>query len=230
MLIAMKIWLFGVTMPRFIEIEQVIYRQITPLGDERTDFYRSDNRMARWLFWERLRQIAKLMRLAKVRGLCLDFGGGSGVLLPTLAAHFDSVTCIDLDADLAKSIARRLALSNVDIDENDISDPDSSQYSVIVAADVLEHFYDLSVPVEAIRRRLAPGGWLFTSLPTETWLYSAIRWVIRKKKPVDHYHTAYEVEEYLRVSGFKRVLHSAIPIPVIAPLFLISAWRFDGKP
>lgn len=217
-------------MPRFVEIEQALYRDITPLGDERTDFYRSGNPVIRWLFWERLRQIAKLMRLAKVRGRCLDFGGGSGVLLPTLAAHFDSVKCIDLDADLANTVVRWLELYNVDVDESDISSPDSSQYSAIVAADVLEHFRDLSVPVEAIRRRLAPDGWLFTSLPTETWLYSAIRWVIRKKKPADHYHTAYEVEAYLRESGFRRVHHTAIPIPLIAPLFLISAWRFDGKP
>lgn len=226
----MKVWLFGGIMPRFVEIEQALYRKLTPLGDERTDFYRSDNRIARWLFWERLRQITKLMRQAKVRGRCLDLGGGSGVLLPTLAAHFDSVKCIDLDAELAKSIARRLELSNVNIDENDISDADSSKYSVIVAADVLEHFRDLFVPIDAIQRRLAPGGWLFTSLPTETWLYSAIRLVFRKKKPADHYHTAYEVEERLRMSGFKRVFHTAIPIPVLAPLFLISAWRIDGKP
>lgn len=216
-------------MPRFVEIEQSIYRQITPLGDERTDFYRSNNPVIRWIFWDRLRQIAKLMHRVKVHGRCLDFGGGSGVFLPTLSAHFNQVTCIDLDAHLAQKITHRLALANVEILEKDISEPDETKYNSIVAADVLEHFSDLYIPIEAIQRRLAKDGWLFTSLPTETLFYSAIRWVIRKKKPADHYHSAYEVEAFLQKSGFVRAHHTEIPIHMLAPLFLISAWRLNDK-
>lgn len=216
-------------MPSFVEIKQSIYTQITPLGDERTDFYRSHNPVIRWIFWDRLRQIAKLMRKVNAKGICLDFGGGSGVFLPTLSAHYTRVKCIDLDAQLAKKITHRLALSNVDVHETDVADPDETKYNAIVAADVLEHFNDLSIPIEAIRRRLAKDGWLFTSLPTETWLYAAIRWVIRKKKPADHFHSAYEVEAFLRTNGFVRVHHTSIPIHMLAPLFLISAWRRDDK-
>jgi len=66
-------------------------------------------------------------------------------------------------------------------------------------------------------------------LPTETLLYGAIRLLIGKKKPMDHYHSAGQVEDFLRKEGFTRVLHTSIPAPVIAPLFSISAWRWNGK-
>lgn len=215
---------------KFVEIPQSVYRHLTPPGDERTDFYRSDNKVIRWIFWERLRQITRLIKVSGVRGDCLDFGGGTGVLLPTLSAHFCEVCCMDLDARLARLIASEFNLQNVAILESDIAAPAVVRYEAIIAADVLEHFEDLTLPVDAIERRLMPGGWLFTSLPTETWLYELIRKLVGKTKPTDHYHSAYAVEAFLKARGFRCVLHTSLPIPFLAPLFLISAWRLDGKP
>lgn len=214
---------------RFVEIPQSIYRQLAPPGDERTDLYRSNNRIIRWIFWERLRQITRLIKVSGVSGDCLDFGGGTGVLLPTLTAHFDEVCCMDLDARLARSIASEFNLQNVSILESDVSCPATSLYDAIIAADVLEHFKDLDMPVDAIERRLMPGGWLFTSLPTETWLYELIRKLIGKTKPADHYHSADAVEAFLRARGFRRWLHVSIPHAELVPLFSISAWVFHGK-
>ena len=217
-------------MTRFVEISQPLYRKMTPLGDERTDLYRANNPVLRWLFWERLRQVTRLIDESGVRGSCLDFGGGSGVMLPTLSCHFAHVCCMDLDAHLAKGIVNQLGLVNVDIVEANVANEDTKRYNAIVAADVLEHFSDLAMPIDALQRRLISGGWLFTSLPTETWLYETIRFFMRKQKPADHYHTAYTVEDYLQNNGFVRVLHRSIPIPFFAPLFLISGWRYSGKP
>lgn len=214
----------------FVEIPMNLYRQLTPAGDERTDLYRSFNPVTRWMFWGRLRQLSKLIVKSGIGGSCLDFGGGSGVMLPTLSHHFEVVTCMDLDTRLAHNIKQALALDKVILIEGDVSEPDVVKYEAIIAADVLEHFADLSVPIEAIRRRMSSDGWLFTSLPTETGLYETLRFLMRKKKPIDHYHTACEVEARLLQEGFRRVFHTAIPIPGIAPLFLISAWKLDGKP
>jgi len=220
-------------MSSFVEIPQSLYRQITPAGDERTDFYRSDSLIVRWLFWERLRKLEYLMKQVDASGACFDFGGGSGVMLPTLAARFHYVCCVDLDAHLAEEIATKLSLPNVNIEERDVTLFDEYdkliQYDTVVAADVLEHFFDMSVAVKAIKGRLKPDGMLFTSLPTETLLYGAIRLLIGKKKPMDHYHSAGQVEDFLRKEGFTRILHTSIPAPVIAPLFSISAWRWNGK-
>jgi len=212
----------------FVEIPQPLYRQLTPKGDERTDLYRSDNAGIRWMFWSRLRLLARLIVHSGVKGACLDFGGGSGAFLPTLSSVFTQVDGIDLDTRLARGIVDSLSLHNVRIFETNVREPAAQQYDAIVAADVLEHFKELDMPIDAIIRRLKPDGMLFTSLPTETTLYEVIRFVMRKQKPADHYHTAYAVEARLRKAGFHRVLHTAIPVPLLAPLFLISAWKY-GK-
>ena len=59
-------------MSSFVEIPQSLYRQITPAGDERTDFYRSDSLIVRWLFWERLRKLEYLMKQVDASGACFD--------------------------------------------------------------------------------------------------------------------------------------------------------------
>jgi len=205
-----------------------LYRHITPQGDERTDLYRSDNFFVRWLFWERLRQISQQIEKSGVKGFCLDFGGGSGTMLPTLSKHFLHVWCMDLDTHLASEVMISMALRNVTILESNVLEVGNDKYNAIIAADVLEHFKDLSAPVEAIIRRLSPGGWLFTSLPTETRLYEALRRVFKKQKPLDHFHAAQEVEAFLMRAGFQRAMTTQIPIPVVSPLFQISAWKFNG--
>ncbi len=214
---------------KFIAISPQTCRSIMPGNDERTVFYRSYHPILRWVFWGRLRRITGFINATGVHGRCLDFGGGTGVLLPSLSTHFHEVCCLDLDAGVARSVVKHLCLSNVSIQEMDVSTPDSRRYEAIVAADVLEHFEDLAMPVDGIVRRITKGGWLFTSLPTENGLYEAIRKLIGKSKPADHYHSACAVEAYLQQRGFRRVMHTSTPIPFLAPLFSISAWRYDGK-
>lgn len=211
----------------FVLIEQPTLRQLVPLGDERTDLYQSGNLGMRWMFWRRLFLLSKLIQRSGVKGSCLDFGGGTGMMLPTLSRLFVRVDCVDLDAHLARKVIQHYSLSNVSVLEMDVNSPAFGQYNAIVAADVLEHFQDLDMPIEAIKRNLAKDGWLFTSCPTENWLYRALRVVFRKKKPVDHYQSAYEVEGQLRHHGFIRKLHFALPVPLL-PLFLISGWKYQG--
>jgi ubiquinone/menaquinone biosynthesis C-methylase UbiE len=119
-------------------------------------------------------------------------------------------------------------LENVEIVQGDVEQLDFSKspFDAVVAADVLEHFRDLNVPVVALRRWLKPEGLLFTSLPTENWPYVVLRKVFGIEKPWDHYHTGYEVEAFLTANGFERVRTRCVPLyaPVV-PLFLVSAWR-----
>jgi hypothetical protein len=77
-----------------------------------------------------------------------------------------------------------------------------------------------------LRDWVKPGGLLFTSLPTETYLYVLLRRVFGVEKPLDHYHTGYEVEAQVQRHGFQKIETSCVPLHFpIAPLFLISAWR-----
>ncbi len=193
------------------------------------DVYCSENVLFREFFWFRLWMLTRMIRrLSGGRGTCLDFGGGSGVFMPTLATGFERVQLIDLNADQARELKDALSVDNVTIVSADIVDHDfgEGKFDAIVAADVLEHFQDLQFPLDRLKRWLADDGYLFTSLPTENIFYRGLRIPFRKQKPADHYHTARHVEKRLRDSGFRKVMGWYHPLFVpLFPLFRISAWQ-----
>jgi len=214
---------------KFVEIPGEFLAQIADDSDRIPRLYYADNWVLRRTFWQRLHVLHRLMkRLLAEGGSGLDLGGGSGVMLPTLSAQFRRVTLVDLEATQAVLVKKHYDLANVEIVQGDISALDFSQsrFDAAIAADVLEHFQDLRVPVDVLKRWLAPHGLLFTSLPTENWVYQILRKVFGIQKPLDHYHTGYEVEDFLESNGFQRVRTVFVPFYIpVAPLFLVSAWR-----
>jgi len=213
----------------FVAIPPGFLRSIATGNIQTPSLYYHSNFLLREIFWLRLRVINfQMSRLGLKGGRCLDFGGGSGVFLPTLSQRFDQVSCIDLDVSEAKAIAEKYQIQKVAVVESDISNADysSAPFDAIVAADVLEHFQDLTLPVTAIRQWLSPGGYLFTSLPTENWVYVLLRKFFGIEKPFDHYHTGVEVETFLRRSGFVPQMRIHLPLFIpFATLFLVTAWR-----
>ena len=216
----------------FITISPDAHRSVASGEEHIPTLYYSDSWLIRTFFWMRLRLVWRvLMRTRKARGACLDFGGGGGALLPTLATGFSEVVCADRETKEAESIVRMHRLGNVHILNCDLltTDFEGKTFDGIVAADVLEHFQNLKPPVDAILRALGPHGVLVTSLPTENWLYVALRAVFRITKPEDHYHTAAEVERYLTSRGFVPLRRLYVPLWIRAfPLFRITGWRHGG--
>jgi len=215
-------------MTRLVEIPAEYLAAIADDSDRIPRLYYAGNPVLRRMFWQRLHSLNRLMRRVHgVDGSCLDFGGGSGVFLPTLAQQFDQVTLLDLEASQARQVAKKYDLHNVTIREDDAATVDFAHpFDVAVAADVLEHFQDTELPISRLHRWLKPGGVLFTSLPTENWVYVFLRKVFGIEKPWDHYHTGYEVEARLEAGGFRRIETTCVPLGIpVAPLFLISAWR-----
>jgi 2-polyprenyl-3-methyl-5-hydroxy-6-metoxy-1,4-benzoquinol methylase len=193
------------------------------------DVYCSPVTLLREFFWLRLVLLLWLIdRHAGERDSCLDFGGGSGILAPSLVRMFRQVSLIDINTLNATALCDELAIANLTIHTEDATRfefPDTG-FDVIVAADVLEHFADLSAPVERIMRWLRPDGVLFTSLPTENLMYRCCRVVFRQQKPPDHYHAAHQVEAFLTQAGFRKIAGLSHPLIVpLLPLFRISAWR-----
>jgi len=213
----------------FIPIPTDFLARIAEESDRIPRLYYAGNILMRWTFWQRLRVINHLMNRHLSRQISgLDFGGGSGVMLPTLARKLQRVTLVDLEAAQARLVQEKFELSNVDIVQGDIATLDFGQekFDGIVAADVLEHFKELESPVRALRQWIHPDGRLFTSLPTENWVYVGLRKVFGIEKPWDHYHTGYEVENFLANHGFAKLRTVCVPLGIpLAPLFLISVWR-----
>lgn len=216
-------------MGRFIEIPASYLARIAEDSNRMPRLYYAENYLLRRMFWQRLYRLNWLMnQCLAAREVCLDFGGGTGVLLPTLANHFRRVTLVDLETRQAQLVKSRYQLDNVEIIQADAAllDFRAAPFDAAVAADVLEHFEDLSLPISLLRAWMKPGAMLFTSLPTENYVYVCLRKIFGVAKPWDHYHTGYEVEGQLERSRFTRIKTSCVPLHFpIAPLFLVTAWR-----
>lgn len=213
----------------FVEIEPDFLSSIATDSDRIPTLYFSKYWPVRKFFWMRLRLIHQMMKeCLKEKTTCLDFGGGGGVFLPTLSRYFEQVFLIDLENSEAVKVADKYRLKNVVLFKEDISNHSLQNiaFDAIIAADVLEHFSDLSVPVRVLKELMHEDTILFTSLPTENLIYIVLRKIFNIEKPWDHYHTASEVECFLQRSGFKRVSRSFVPFFFnFLPLFRISAWQ-----
>lgn len=217
----------------FVEIPRDFLARIATDSERIPKLYYVPFWSVRRFFWMRLRLLFRLMRRWSPRAkTCLDFGGGGGVFLPTLCRAFEQVVCIDLETSEASEVRREFRLDNLRLVQGDITTTElpEAPFDVIVAADVLEHFPDLSMPVDALKRWIAQDGELYTSLPTENGLYVGLRRVFGITKPADHYHTGAEVESFLERSGFVRVARLHVPLHwEILPLFLVSVWRLEHR-
>lgn len=170
-----------------------------------------------------------MLKKRNVSDRCLDFCGGGGVFLPTLASCFKFLTFVDLEDTEAKKIVSFFKLKNINLIKGDVSNIEfeRNSFDVIIAADVLEHFKDLSLPVSILKRCLSKDGVLYTSLPTESYLYVLLRKLFKVPAPKDHYHKGYSVEKYLQNSGFIRTKKRSIPFCYFSlfSLFTIGEWK-----
>lgn len=215
--------------PDFVFVDLDFMRQIASGSDRLPSLYYSSVGLIRRMFWRRLQVLFSLiLRFAPASDVCLEFGGGGGVFLPTLSRAFRKVVCIDLETIEARQIVDRYKLPNVEMIEEDIRSAEltDAPFGVIVAADVLEHFQNLTEPVYAIKGWLNPNGILVTSLPTENGFYVLLRKVFGIEKPTDHYHSAEEVEKFLSENGFALISRRYVPLKVnLLSLFSVAAWR-----
>jgi trans-aconitate methyltransferase len=190
------------------------------------------NPIVRWFAWARLARVCRLIApVARPDMRVLDFCGGGGVFLPTLARYFRHVELIDLYADAAARLAARLGISNVTITRADaMAHRYPHAYDLVLALDVLEHFRDLGRVVELLAGPLvADGGHLVVSVPAETGFYDFMRTrVLGIERPWDHYHRGAEILDALRRAGpfqLERVHYLPPVVGRLVPIFMIARFR-----
>jgi 2-polyprenyl-3-methyl-5-hydroxy-6-metoxy-1,4-benzoquinol methylase len=137
--------------------------------------YSHRNPIINWLFWQRLRKVMEYIQRPAPYERILDFGCGSGVMLPYLSQISAQVTAMDVDLLPLESVQVHIPLAkNVEVTDatkSNISDLPANSFDLIIALDVLEHVKDLPRTLHELLALLKPGGQLIISGPTENILY-----------------------------------------------------------
>ncbi|MFH1185089.1 MAG: class I SAM-dependent methyltransferase [Chloroflexota bacterium] len=105
----------------------------------------------------------------------LDFGCGSGVVLPFLSTVCAEVVAADVDhlplARMKSHIPLQFNVTEWAALGTAMTQPEAASFDLIIALDVLEHVKDLPWPLAQLLRLLKKGGQLIISGPTENALY-----------------------------------------------------------
>jgi 2-polyprenyl-3-methyl-5-hydroxy-6-metoxy-1,4-benzoquinol methylase len=137
--------------------------------------YSHSNPVINWLFWKRLHTVMDYVERVAPFQHVLDFGCGSGVMLPFLAGVSREVVAADIDLLPLEYMKSHVPLApNVqmrDASAGSMSQLRTASFDLILALDVLEHVKDLSEALAQLLRLLKPGAQLIISGPTESVLY-----------------------------------------------------------
>lgn len=127
--------------------------------------YTSKNPTRRWLHLTRKAWIEAALGASGPRRAALEVGPGSGVYLPTLAEHFESVTA----SDIAEAHLEHLAplFPDVTVLRDDITSSalEPGSFDLILCSEVVEHIPDSAAAIRGMYSLLRPGGALVLSTP-----------------------------------------------------------------
>lgn len=177
--------------------------------------YCHPNFVAAWVSWSRLFRAVELVRADGMSGPVLDFGSSIGevgrLIEPSLDYHF-----IERDSAPAEYLLRTLPGST----QVTLDSASDQAYGCVFALDSLEHNEGYAALLERLAGKLAPGGTLVLSGPTENWLYR----IGRRLSGFDsHYHLT-NITHIENAAAKHLVLKRRATVPLGVPLFRISAW------
>ena len=157
-------------------IEQVLLdAEPGQLDDVGFPAYSHTNPLIQWLFWRRLHIVIDHVERGAPHKRALDFGCGSGVMLPFLSSVCTEVVAADVNllplSRMKSHFPPATTITEWDVTGAAISQAAAHSFDLIIALDVLEHVKDLSTTLAQLLRLLQPGGELIVSGPTENALY-----------------------------------------------------------
>lgn len=181
--------------------------------------YSNPNPLMSFLFWERLYRVIQHVEKRGSLNAVLDFGCGSGVMLPFLSQQATEVIAVDIDLEPLRRLEKYIDFDEkVQFSESYVDIPPQS-LNLIIALDVLEHVDDLEKVLAQLSSLLAPGGEIIISGPTENIFYKLGRILAGPTYSGDyHVRNIYDIQDitdrYLNVRKLATLFY---PIP----LFLI---------
>ena len=177
--------------------------------------YSHPNPLINWLFWKRLHLTMNYVERGGTYEKVLDFGCGSGVLLPFLAQRSHDVVAADIDIEplglMRESLGLPENVRTLDLAASSLDTLPENSFDMITALDVLEHVKDLPGTLDRLMRLLRPGGKLLISGPTEEVFYKMGR-MLAGKEYSGNYHER-------GIAEIRRELTKRATIDNIAVLF-----------
>jgi 2-polyprenyl-3-methyl-5-hydroxy-6-metoxy-1,4-benzoquinol methylase len=159
----------------------------------------------------------------------LEVGVGSGVLVPTLTAHFPSYTGTDLElaGGLEALVAPGCQATFVTADLLAPASLPAAAFDAVVCLSVLEHIADSDGAARALAATLAPGGTLVAGYPMVNRLMSGCFRAIGFPDIEAHHVTSPAAIDRSLRRVLRPVARRAIPpgAPVGWALYQCTSWR-----
>jgi SAM-dependent methyltransferase len=184
-----------------------------------------------WLYRKRLSMALSLLPAGTASQRVLEVGVGSGILIPTLSAAFNSYTGTDLV--LADGLDRWVAPTcRARFVAADLLAPGSlpaASFDCVVCLSVLEHIADADAAATALARALAPGGTLVVGYPMVNRMMTRLFQLIGFGNIDDHHVTAPRAIHRALGRVLRPVARKALPAfaPVSLALYQCVAWVKD---
>lgn len=180
--------------------------------------YCHGNWLAAYVSWMRLFRVADLARRhGPTEARMLDFGSSVGELGHLVSSRGKGYDFIESDEQAAAFLSSRLPEAM----RQTLESASANAYDLVFAVDSLEHNSDYAELLGSLVGKMAPGGVLILSGPTESTLYRLGRRIAGFD---GHYHetTIYEIE-----NAAARLLNrlEVRSLPPVTPLFRVTAWQ-----
>lgn len=180
-----------------------------------------------WIYRRRLQMGLDLIPSGGTR--VLEVGVGSGILVPTLSAHFaeytgsDLVLAENLDRLVAPGCQARFVRANL-LEEDALP---AESFDRVLCLSVLEHIVDADAAARALARALVRGGTLVTGYPMVNRLMAKGFRAIGFATIEAHHVTAPATIDAALRTLLKPIGRKAIPPLATVPLALYqcTSWR-----
>jgi 2-polyprenyl-6-hydroxyphenyl methylase/3-demethylubiquinone-9 3-methyltransferase len=177
--------------------------------------YSDPSALIRFLFWRRIRVTINFLESQGPCEAVLDFGCGSGVVLPFLTGFANRVVGLDIDIAPYRALSDHISFPDkievYETKEYPLSRFPDRTFDVIIALDVLEHVRNLRDVFTEFCRVAKPGGMIIVCGPTENLFYRFGR-MIAGKQYTGNYHVT-------NIHSIRKVMDTLMETETLATLY-----------